>query len=504
MPEIPEPSAASPSTATSSPLAPFRFSLLTLLSVTTLAGLVSAVMFSRGWDPVERLLMAFWCAGLLLGVSIGRARGKPGIYSAGLGAALGCALATFVMNSGSFASFLRSESLLGPFLTFVICAGWFLAVGVAALYHALLTGMMESWWQQRLVRRTIYVVSGLAVFGIVAWQVVQSRAWKPAWELQAGFDNMSGGVPDIYLSPQGDQWLVGPNSPQLNRDSERKAQLHELTPRGLVSRPFPLEWHYLAVFSPDGKQIAIGRNELIRVSDVPSGTIAWSRVLELNSSEEVVHHQFSADGQQLLLTTHTPRIQRLYLFDATSGQPAKTELFPFAGHLVISKGGRWLLKFNDAEDENNELTVEVVDLATRETICRLSDVARLEMPVFSAAGDRLALGNRVWNLSTGQSRSLGAEVVGLLGNGRAVIVEHVAHNRWPGFMPAELQQMPFVKHLHSHETRSRLKVIDEANGQTLRATPWLENISVVELSVNQRTVASTSRAGLIRIWKVPE
>jgi hypothetical protein len=505
MSDVPNHSDAAVPAATTMPAesgpAPYRFSLLTLLSVTTLAGLTFAVLFSPGWDPAERLLMAFWCAGLLVGASLGRARGKPGVFSAGVGAALGCTVATFVLHSGKLAAHQFGENLFVPFLVFVVTAGWFLAVGVTALYHALMAGLIEAWWRPQSVRRFAVVAGGLAVVVVIAWQSLQQREWKRAHEFDVGLESVSVELRSVPISPLGDRLLVPAKSPRRITESD-ETRLITLTSRVEDARPFPLEWGLACVFSPDGKRLAAGRGEFIRVVEVPAGTPTWVRVLDLRPVEEIGQFLFSADNQRLIVTTHTPRIQRLYSYDLATNQPPQLELFPFPGHLFVSDDNRWLVKLFDAADETDARSLEIVNLATRETICRLEDIAGFERPVFSMSGDRMAIGSRIWQLPGGRSAAVEGKVVGLLSRGRMLVVAQQS-NAAPAILPDWMPRMPFVQHLFPRGTQSQLRVIDEATGRVLLATSWQEEIEHVSLSANQQVAVSTSSTGKIRLWHVP-
>lgn len=440
--------------------------------------------------------MAFWCAGLIVGVSFGRARGKPGIFGGGLGAALGCGLATLILYDENFAIVSM----------FNIVSGWLLAVFAATVYHALLTGLIETYWRQRLIRRTALVLGSLLIAGLVAWQVGQRTIWRPTWEQQLDKRNYLSVLSKMVLSPQGNRLAenTGSSGDFFSGIEEAvSGRVFELTPRGLVQGSVSLPWGSDAAFSPDGTQIALGRGPHLQLYDAQDGTSIWERTLDLNSLEVVLQHQFSADGRQLYITTHTPRIQRLRVIEVNGGLEAGLELFPFAGHLYVSDRGDKLIKFLAATDENNEQSVEVMNLASRETICRLPDISQIERPVFSLSGDRLALGSREWSIPDGRSRPAGGKVIGLLSNGRALVVDQDSPDSWRSTLPYWLQQMPFVRHLRSGDHLSQLRISDET-GQTILATPWLDNIHQVELSANQHVVLSASRHGLIRIWKVPE
>jgi hypothetical protein len=491
VPEISKISETAPPNPTAG--TPFRFSLLTLLSVTTLAGFTSAVVFSPGWDPLERLLMAFWCAGLLLGVSIGRARGKPGMFSAGLGASLGCMLATLMLHP--------VDSLV---LTFAIVTGWFLAVGMTAIYHALLTGIVESWWQLCFFRLAIYSFAASSVVSLVVWQALSDRPWRPTWELKVAFDPRDS--LDFALSPQGDRLLTTVDSRYGYVNPDLAGQMHELAPRVVVSQPLSLGWGFEALtFSPDGLQVAATHGTQFRVFAASSGHITYTQLLDTRHIEQqpLLPARFGPNSKQLLVTTHTPRIQRLHTYDLTNTDSPHIELFPFAGQLLLSADGSRLVKFFDAEDENGERRVEIMDLNSWQTSARIDDVPRVVPPVFSRDGKRFALGDRIWTLPAGPPRNAGGEVIGLLSGGRVLIKEQ-ARDHWPGWLPDWLHEMPFLRHLHSRETNCRLCLRDETTGRLIRATPWLENIDRVQLSANERVAAATSSTGQFRIWKVPK
>lgn len=495
MPEYPSPSAAQ-SSAPPPALVSFRFSLLSLLSVTTLAGFTSAVVFSQGWDPLERLLLAFWGAGLILGASAGRARGKHGIFSGGLGASLGCALATLVCYDENFAIVS----------IFVIVTGWLLAVAMATVYDALLSGAIETWWARRLIRRAVYAICGLMVLCLIGSQAANRPVWKPAWEQRIGVPSNFSVLPKIILSPIGDRLLENESSSlSFSGATElNTGRTHALTPRGLVEVPFSLPWGFEAAFSPDGTRIALGRGPRLELYDVRTGRRLWERRLDLNPLEVVLHHRFSRDGQRIYVTTHTPRIQRLRVLDVDGGAGAGLELFPFAGQLFVSDGGDKLVKFLDPTEENSGRAIEIVDLIHAQTIGRFDDIPGIEKPIFNLAGDRLALGSQIWKLPHSQPQSAGGRVIGLLTNRRALVLDREAPpNYVHNLLPSWLQQMPFVRHLRTADRTSQLRICNEA-GQTLRATPWLADLHQVELSANQRIAVSASREGLIRVWKVPE
>jgi hypothetical protein len=198
----------------------------------TLAGFTSAIVFSPHWDTDERLLLAFWCAGLMLGVSIGRFRGNGGVISGGLGAVVGCLVATTVLLERSYARQLTAweGQPITPYLAFIICVGWFAAIFAALAYRAVATGWLERMWLNKRVRRVLLGVAGSLVSLLIVSQLFQQRRWQPAWEVDL---RMRSWQPDpvFQISPQGDFLFThADDENDFDPTSERSDSLFQFTP----------------------------------------------------------------------------------------------------------------------------------------------------------------------------------------------------------------------------------------------------------------------------------
>ncbi|QDU25786.1 hypothetical protein ETAA8_08570 [Anatilimnocola aggregata] len=489
---------------------PFRFSLLTLLSAMTLAAVTSAVLFSRHWHADERLLMAFWCAGLLIGTSFGRARGTHGIYSGALGAVVGCLIAAFMFDESLYplsGTSTYESGLLAPYLMFVVVCGWPLAIFAAAVYHAAVQGVLERWFQRYVSIRSLIVGGGLLVVIVVAWQLLAARSWLPRAETsfsagKPGFSTFA----TLSLADNGNVFVAyspfaqvfgNPAAPRLYRLQGGRLLDEELR--------IPFQVRQLAL-SPNGQQVALyGDHEpAIFLFDLSQQQVTREAKLNIPSSATLSHLRFSADGNHLFATTTSPRIQRFHVIDVADQPAASAQLFPFAGQLFCSSSGQLLVKVISSNDETDEASAEIIHGTEQAVLHRLTDVRLNMAPIFSPDERRVALGNRVWDRSTGETLILPGEVVGFTARGDAVVMRKNLRQKWPGFLPPWLMRMPFVRHLYSPDEFGQLVLIDQATGKTVAATEWLSSLKHANVSGDGHVVASCSAGGTIRLWTVPK
>jgi hypothetical protein len=518
----------------------WRFSLLTLLSVTTLAGFVSAIVFSPHWHFDERLLLAFWCAGLILGVSFGKARRSQGVLSGVLGGAVGCVIAAMIVLN-------RFEQLpegaarnSTVYLVFVVTVGSLAALLVAGGYQFVASGRVERVWESKRARRiTLLALGGLAS-GLIAWQLLRPQPWRPSWEIDLRakdlHDNQS-----LRLSPTGQFLFVHKINQKTNyRFTVPAVQgfVFELTPRGVIGGPTMLAYRPTNyVLSPDCKRIAVSivpsesSIESWRISQGLGKRNTGPAGLSISDStdwmfprywkwqadaETATFLKFNATSDRLLVTTHTPRIQRLYVVDPTQDKLPQPELFPFAGRLLLDPTGEVLLKIHDPAEADGPRRVEVVRRRDGRLLGEMHDVPVSSYehylnisPVISPGGDYLAQRGtmrtdqpRVWNRN-GKSTAMPGNVVAFTGDGRAIV--HRTWQRQAEWLPAWLLPMPFVR--HAHEGKSffgQMLLVDLVTGETQIATPAFKHM-VIAQAAEQGTVVlgGTYPEEYVRIWKVP-
>jgi hypothetical protein len=488
-----------PSTAEkSAPPTPYRFSLLTLLGFTTLAGFTSAIVFSRHWHPDERLLLAFWCAGLILGVTVGRLRGTQGVISGGLGAVVGCLLAATFLQGAWFGPLpvMQAQPAM-TYLAFVICLGWLAATLVALGYRALSSAWLSRNWSRYITRPVLITIVGGAVCLVVASQMLWPRPWLPAWEIA----NQRDGIPYFTLSPHGDLLYVHYRTLPPSGKPEPD-QIFQLTSRGVVARNSPLESDNIA-FSPDGKLIAADGIYTCRLFDLETGQAlhTWP----LRNNERIRQLQFTPSGSQLLMTTMTHKIQRLYVIDVASADLPTPQLFPFVGFLFLDPTGEVLVKLHTSQDETDEQRVEVVSRDDGTVLGQIHDLPALDqLPVFAASGEYLAFDNRVWRRTGGRPSAFVDGVVGLTAGQRAIVLDYAVQDAWEQAVPYWLANMPFVRQLLTGAERGKMQIVDIATGEVRAQAPAYPLLLEAELSSDGKVLASAALDGRIRIWKVPE
>jgi len=523
--------------ADAAPRAFFRFSLLTLLSVTTLAAFVSALVFSPHWHLDERLLLAFWCAGLILGVSFGRARGSAGVLSGALGGAVACVFAAMiVMNRFEQPPEGAARNAI-TYLAFVVTVGSLAALAAAGGYQFVASGQVERIWQSKRARRITLFALGILACGLISWQQTMPRPWQPSWEINLQAEGLND-YQSLRLSPTG-QFLFIQKSGKANHRFLVAQQAHvcELTPRGVIGRPIEGLGHQLTnyVLSPDGKRIAEssvpsahskyfspGVNGLGKRDTGPAGltlfdTTHWifPRYWEWQADLETgIFLQFNATSDRLVVTTHTPRIQRLYEIDLAQDKLPQPELFPFAGRLLLDPTGKVLIKIHDAAEADGPRRVEVVRRSDGQLLREMQDVlpaSIFEHYVISPGGEYLAHSGtmfssepRVWKGNGKSSSAMPGSVLAFTGDGRA-IVHSTWHQRPPQWLPAWLLPMPFVRHAHGGDNHfGQLLLMDLLTGETQTFTAPFKNMGIA-LAADQGTVVlgATYPEGHVRIWKVP-
>ncbi len=490
----------SPAAATEQPPPTFfRFSLLTLLSVMTLAGFTSAIVFSRNWYVDERLLLAFWCAGLILGMSIGRFRSAYVIISGSLGAVVGCVLATVILFNDTLQLMpeLDNEEVTS-YAAFVVSVGWVAAILATAFYRAAAIGMIERMWFSRQSRRVGLALGGSALGFLIAWQLVRERPWLPTWEI----DIERSGIPNFELSPRGD-FLYVSYSTLTRQGKESPDHVFQLTNREVVARKLKVSTADREIaFSPDGAHMASGDFLTCQLMDLKTGDVL--RTWPLNARERMVQLQFDDSGEHLLMTTITPKIQRLYVIEIDKPELPPPKLFPFAGFLYIDPAGETLIKVFDAKDETDERRVEVVRLQDEMLLGEIRDLPPWGMrPVFSTSGEYLAFENRVWARSGGKPFVFTDQVVGLPTDKRVIVLNHELEQESKA-VPNWLRTMPFVRHSLMNDDRCELHLVDIETGKVLVKTPTYQRMLEAELSDDGNVIVSAAQVGRIRIWKVPE
>ncbi|WP_425617731.1 WD40 repeat domain-containing protein [Anatilimnocola sp. NA78] len=493
---------------------PFRFSLLTLLGLMTVAAVASAVLFARQWHADERLLMAFWTAGLLIGTSFGRARGTHGIYSGALGAVVGCLIVPLVFNSSHFphSGTTRYESgLLAPYLTFVVISGWILAMLAASAYHLIVQGTVERWCLRMITTRGLIFCGVLIAGGFTSWRALTTPAWHPQSSVTLS-PGRAPGLPidaNVSLAADGEPFaayaplahiLGEPIGPRIFRLSSHGWSGHELK--------VPLIVNALTV-SPDGQQAAIlgttvmgNYGQSISLIDLQSSEVIREVKLTIPSFADVSQVCFSPDGKRLLLTSTSPRIQRLHIIDLQTFAET-VELFPFAGRLYCSANGKLVVKIIAVGDETDEATAEIVARDSELVLHRLKDVRVSLIPIFGSDENRVALGERVWERPTGTTTTLPDTIVGFTANNHVVVISKSMRQVWPSVFPHWLKEMPFVRHLYLHFDFGRLQLIDKNTGQTIMASGPERRLQRAVISSDGRIVVSCTSEGVMRIWHVP-
>jgi hypothetical protein len=479
----------------------FRFSLLTLLSVMTLAGFVSAIVFSKHWDTDERLLLAFWCAGLILGVSIGRFCGNSGVISGGLGAVVGCTLATCLLLEKSYARQQLTAwdgQPITPYLAFIVVVGWFAAMFAALAYRAVATGWFERMWFNQRVRRVLLGVVGSLFCVLIVAQLWQERRWQPAWEVDLRTGKWDD-TPVFQISPQGNFLFSHlDRGDYLTRQTD---SLFQFTGRGVVRRDLSgaVDQPNLAL-SPDGNWLAAGTSCYVSLFDLATGKDA--SVWKLNDIEMITQMQFNAAGE-LLVISQTPRIQRCYVFDIACDPLPPPQLFPFAGRLLLDPTGDVLIKLYEGADENTGGSVEVVRRRDSELLGKLPDFPPIVPSHIAAGGRYLGSSNRVWQLE-GTPLELAGQVIGFTADERAIVLDSQDANAPPVWLPAWLHEMPFVRHLHDDQSMVELQLVDLKTGKTVAKTARLAGLTKAQASQAGNAVVGISLPGShFRVWKVP-
>jgi hypothetical protein len=462
----------------------------------TLAGFTSAIVFSPHWDTDERLLLAFWCAGLILGVSIGRFRGNRGVISGGLGAVVGCLLATLFRSSMSL---LLWDRPITPYLAFVVCVGWFAAILAALAYRAVVTGWVERMWLNKRVRRVLLGVAGSLVSLLIVSQLFQQRRWQPAWEVDL---RMRSWQPDpvFQISPRGDFLFTHVDDENdFDPTSERSDSLFQFTPRGVVRRELSesIDQPHLAL-SPDGNWLAAGTSCYLSLFDLATGKNA--SVWKLKDIERFVQLQFNPAGE-LLVTTRSPRIQRCYVIDVMADPLPQPQVFPFTGGVFLDPSGEVLLKVHEAVDENSNWSI---DLVRRSNEAPLGHIRNVPAPVsfsISPGGKYVAFGSRVWKLA-GSTLDVAGVVVGFTADQRAIVLHQQDMKTPPKGIPAWLLTMPFARHLHPQQRTGELQLVDLERNKIVARTARFTDLTRAGPSQQGNAVIGVS-GGHFRVWKVP-
>lgn len=503
---FPEDPPSPPPASKSPPL--FRFSLLTLLSITTLAGFVSAIVFSKHWDPDERLLLAFWCAGLILGVSVGKWRGSQGIVSGAVGAATGCLLAaTLTMNGviplGEQAG--RPDRPGQIYLAFVIAVGCVAALGLASFFQFFSGGGFARLWSSPRLRRTILIAVGVLLIGFICFQAAWPRPWQPRWEFELG-NTWPEDYPDTHLSPRGDFLFTNQSDGRALRFDNINLRF-QFTDRGVVREKLPARSvGLMSVPSPNGEQLV---DHFLSTAFVFNRQ-AQDAVHSWELDNHITQKNFNTAGDRLLVTTNTPRIQRLYVIDWTQAKLPKAELFPFAGVLLLDPTGEVLVKLFDAVEETGERTAEVARRSDGEVLGRITgiptvgitDSARL---CIAPGGEYLSLNDRVWKRTGEAPLAMPGTVIGFTHDRRALIFCELKTGEHLQFIPAWLRPLPVIRHWFDGHESGEFQIVDLENGETLNKSASFPRMILADCA-QQGTVVlgKTFPRAHIRVWKVPE
>lgn len=513
MNQPPQPS-HSPAAAEATRTPWLRFSLLTLLCVTTLTGFVSAIVFSAHWHADERLLLAFWCAGLILGVSFGKARGSRGVLSGALGGAVGCVLAAMIVLHRFEEVPEGAARYTTVYLVFVVTIGSLSALAVAGGYQFVSSGAIERTWHSKRARVISLLLLGSVVTGLIVWQLLRPKPWQPSWELKLQADLTN--FPKLRLSPTG-QFLFAEQSNYRTFPSEHKGNVYQLRPRGLISRPSTLKGAPSSfVLSPDGRWLA--------ESSIASGGLGiydntsereppfWEWQVE---AEAAVFLQFNPASDRLLITTNTPRIQRLYVVDPARKELPQPELFPFAGRLMLDPTGEVLIKLHDAAEDNGLRKVEVVRRRDGQLLGEMHDVPDLILDrhyVVSPGGEYIASGQegfgippRVWKLNAKSSTAMPGMVLAFTGDGRAIVHVNWKRQAAPEWLPNWLLPMPLVRHAYDLKSPlGQLLLIDLATGETQTASAPFKHMLLAQAADQGNVVLGVTYPDAhVRIWQVP-
>ncbi|WP_254506573.1 hypothetical protein [Anatilimnocola floriformis] len=482
-----------------------RFSLLTLLCITTLAAFISSIVFSPHWHHDERLLLAFWCAGMILGVSFGRARGSHGVLSGALGGAVGCVLAAmFVINR--FEQMPEAAARYRTvYLAFVVTVGSVAALAVAGCYQFIASGAVEILWLSKRVRGAVFVLFGGVVTVLVIRQLFREKPWQPTWEIAVKATDIND-FPTLRLSANG-EYLFGMQSNENINPPVRKAFVHQLTSRGMVGRSSPMERHPRNyILSPDGKWLVEHSLGDLIIHETLTGKVLQSWELG-KISQLATQWQFNAAGDRLLLTTHTPRIQRLYVLNPLEAKLPQAELFPFAGRVLLDPTGEVLVKLFDAAEADGPRKVEVVRRSDGQLLGEMHDVPDLgtEYYAISPGGKYLGNTHHVWKLGSDSSTDMAGVVLGFTDDDRAIVHTEPHRQEPPELLPDWLLPMPLLQHAYDLRSYFRqLSIVDLRTGKTLTKTEPFKGMSIGMAAEQSHVVlGATWPESHVRIWKVP-
>lgn len=352
-------SASSPTTAKANPL---RFSLRTLLELLTFAAIVSCALFSRELYRDESVFLLGFPAGLWVGRSIGRWRGRSGVLEAALGGGVGCAIA-----SGLASECLPRQLDLAEYLAVSIPAGLLLGGALAGCYW-LLVDAPPTWRAWRRALLSIVVILGVAA--IAAWGYRRATDWSPRLEVvnKRLYDQVQSmqSHPDsckiCAFSPQGNylawQWennWYGTNKKEIELFKIERRRLTPVKLDALTPDASSI------VFAPDEKSLAFlkERSPRMHVIDLQGRETQSAEVRSPDYHFLDNELAFSRDGQEIFACWHTEHVRQWTAFARDSLQEQRSHSFAFDGRLFVSPSGKWLVKLHQKRTTTDYLDFKV-------------------------------------------------------------------------------------------------------------------------------------------------
>jgi hypothetical protein len=352
------------------------------------------------------------------------------------------------------------------------------------------------------------LIIGLAAYAIGQWR---DDTWRPVAELHCP-TLLPGHHPRVDLSHSGD--VISASAPLLRGvSSVIVIPMHNFSKQGrryeqevIKTPPYS---HLLGEnrIAPNGQQAAIVSYENAPICLLDLKT--KQTVGEVHIPESIHGAEYSLDGSQLLVTTSTPRIQRLRTFDVASQREISVQLFPFAGSLHVCPSGQLLARTVRVVLEKSEAGIELgetdLEILTPDgdVLGKIKNTPWLGKPLFALDHQRVAMGNRIWNRANNRIDTMPGDVVGLIGSQQTLVLRKELSPVWRDYLPAWLAEMPFLRHALNARPQGELLLMDQVEGTVIARTTRVADMVEAKVSRDGTTAIGSCWDGRILVWQIP-
>ena len=469
-----------------------QFSLREMLLVMLVGTIAVWIASWQEWDADERMLLGFWVVAVSAAITRSRLRGQRGVWltaSAGGAAALaGYATYWLWLAVGLLRETSADRHLIGSAAIAAIAGFVSGALAAAAFTPAGIEELPPSQREDRLRRRLPQFVGAILAFVLLIGAYgAYERGTR--WEGRPA-DWLFGWPSGRTISLDGSRWAAyGRRRPT----SDYEPILLQLAdPRDSQQKPILLEFDSAVesiAFSPRGSELAVVLDanpiQLLLLDSMNGSELKrLSVAFPPGNAEFAPSVKFSPDGKRLmLLTLHGSEEQLMTTIREWSvADWTQVGERDFEGPCFLHASRETLRLVLVSESERRQLTpptampVAVAVLDESGNVIGSFDPCLDHFQIrFSPRGDRFLCYGQLYDLATGEIKSLPARLVAFTPDGDRVIgVEGYSSRLLNG---GPIRALPILRHVFERESRSRLVVFDARTGEQTFSSRWTEGLT---------------------------